>query len=204
MKQSKATYEPIPGNYYDKYHSKNLLHRLLVDNFMRHLDRMVYSMPPSRLLDVGCGEGILSDRYAQAGYEVTGIDYEEEAVVRAQSRCGLRAQIVQGDVYQLGAKGVTWPLVTCIEVLEHLEQPEEALQSLSKITGNTLIVSVPREPLWCALNIMRGKYLARWGNTPGHIQHWSKREFSALVAGYFTIEEVASPLPWILIKATRT
>ena len=45
-----------------------------------------------------------------------------------------------------------------------------------------LLVSVPREPLWRGLNLARGSYLRELGNTPGHLNHWSKRRFASLLA----------------------
>ena len=89
--------------------------------------------------------------------------------------------------------------MVCCEVLEHLEDPEAGLQALQRVARNHLIISVPREPLWCALNMARGKYLTQWGNTPGHIQHWSKEKFIALVSNYFEVIESKSPLPWTML-----
>jgi 2-polyprenyl-3-methyl-5-hydroxy-6-metoxy-1,4-benzoquinol methylase len=90
-------------------------------------------------------------------------------------------------------------LIVCCEVLEHIEDPEAGLKALQKVTMQSLILSVPKEPLWRILNLARGKYITSWGNTPGHIQHWSKREFIQLVSKYFEVVEVRSPFPWTMV-----
>jgi hypothetical protein len=80
-----------------------------------------------------------------------------------------------------------------------LDNPEAGLQGLQRVVERHLIVSVPQAPLWCALNLARGKYISRWGNSPGHIQHWSKSGFIHLVSKYFEVVEVRSPLPWTML-----
>jgi hypothetical protein len=60
-------------------------------------------------------------------------------------------------------------------------------------------VSVPREPLWRALNVARGAYLAQLGNTPGHVNHWSKRAFVSLLGRYGEVVEARSPFPWTML-----
>ena len=44
----------------------------------------------------------------------------------------------------------------------------------------------------------RGKYISSLGNTPGHIQHWSKRSFLNMLNKYVDIVEVLTPLPWTI------
>ena len=90
-------------------------------------------------------------------------------------------------------------LVVCCEVLEHLERPDDGLQVLQAIVSPYLIVSVPREPLWRALNMARGKYWKDRGNTPGHIQNWSQSQLLSLVSRYFDVLEVRSPVPWTIL-----
>ena len=67
--------------------------------------------------------------------------------------------------------------VVCTEVLEHLEEPEKALRELLRVTRRWVILSVPREPLWRVLNMVRGAYLRHFGNTPGHIGGFVERNF---------------------------
>ena len=62
-----------------------------------------------------------------------------------------------------------------------------------------LLVSVPREPLWRALNMARGAYLKDLGNTPGHLNHWSKRGFVQLLSRYGNVVEARSPFPWTML-----
>ena len=47
----------------------------------------------------------------------------------------------------------------------------------------------------------RGKYLSTLGNTPGHVQHWSRRAFARLVDRHFEVTAVHSPLPWTMVAA---
>ena len=80
--------------------------------------------------------------------------------------------------------------------LEHLEDPAGALDVLAGLARPWLLASVPREPLWRVLNCARGKYWADWGNTPGHLQHWSRSGFLAFLERRFQVVEARSPLPW--------
>jgi hypothetical protein len=47
----------------------------------------------------------------------------------------------------------------------------------------------------------RGKYLADLGNTPGHLQHWSRRGFAELVGSQLEVVSVSTPFPWTMIEA---
>jgi hypothetical protein len=58
---------------------------------------------------------------------------------------------------------------------------------------------VPREPVWRMTNMARGAYLRDLGNTPGHLNHWSKRSFVSLLSRYGTVEHVRSPFPWTML-----
>ncbi len=73
-------------------------------------------------------------------------------------------------------------LVTAIEVLEHVPDPVHTLAEMARCAERHLLVSVPREPLWRMLNMARGAYWRELGNTPGHLNHWSRRSFVRLLA----------------------
>jgi hypothetical protein len=92
-------------------------------------------------------------------------------------------------------------LVLGIEVLEHVPDPTAALAELERVSRGRLILSVPREPIWRFANMARGKYLANLGNTPGHIQHWSRRSFAELVGSRLEVVRVSTPFPWTMIEA---
>ena len=90
-------------------------------------------------------------------------------------------------------------LVAATEVLEHVAEPERVLAEMARVARRSLLVSVPREPLWRALNVARGAYLRDLGNTPGHLNHWSRRGFVALLGGYGEVVEIRSPFPWTML-----
>jgi 2-polyprenyl-3-methyl-5-hydroxy-6-metoxy-1,4-benzoquinol methylase len=71
---------------------------------------------------------------------------------------------------------------SAIEVLEHVPEPDHTLAEMARVAERHLLVSVPREPLWRGLNMARGSYLGDWGNTPGHVNHWSKRSFVSFLS----------------------
>ena len=89
-------------------------------------------------------------------------------------------------------------LVVCCEVLEHLSDPEAGLVTVADLADPWAILSVPREPLWRALNLARLRYARDLGNTPWHLNHWSQDEFVAFLRRRMEVVEVRSPLPWTM------
>jgi 2-polyprenyl-3-methyl-5-hydroxy-6-metoxy-1,4-benzoquinol methylase len=91
--------------------------------------------------------------------------------------------------------------VLAIEVLEHLADPTVALAEIARVARGTVVLSVPLEPLWRIGNLLRGRYVSAWGNTPGHIGHWRRREFVRLVSDFLEVVAVSSPVPWTMVAA---
>lgn len=102
------------------------------------------------------------------------------------------------SIYDLEPEKDSADLVVCSEMLEHLKHPEETLCILQRVASDYLIFSVPHEPVWCVLNMMRGKYLDSFGNTPEYFQHWSIKSFAKLVERYFEVIDMRIPAPWIM------
>ena len=190
------------GNFYDKYNTRNPVARRLMQGFLRSFGELVeLAGDAGSAFEVGCGEGELSIRLARAGWCVRGCDIAENAVAEARVRteaAGLSIPFECCDIHELPGRVEPCDLVVCCEVLEHLEDPVAALATLESICRKHLLVSVPREPVWRALNIARGRYWRDFGNTPGHIQHWSQAGFLKLLHRRFDVVAVRSPLPWTL------
>jgi len=193
----------VIGNTFDKYGSRNPIVRLMMTGFNKSLDRFVRKARPKTVHEIGCGEGYWVSRWLAEGIDARGSDFSTKVIAMAGMQ-GLRHGIDPSrfqvrSIYDVKPGRDSADLIVCCEVLEHLENPEAALNALNALNGKDLIVSVPREPLWRVLNMARGKYVMDLGNTPGHIQHWSKSGIIRLVSKYFDIEEVATPLPWTMM-----
>ncbi len=180
----------VTGNTYDKYGSSNPLVRRMMSGFERSLDELLDRAAPASLLDVGCGEGVLVHRWALRlgeGVRVVGIDLQEESL-----QAGWSARSAPNLEYRtVDAKSL--PFVA------HVPQPERTLAEMARCARSHLLVSVPREPLWRALNLARGAYFRQLGNTPGHLNHFSRRSFQRLLSRYGDVVEVRSPLPWTML-----
>src|SRR5258705_4109 len=87
-------------------------------------------------------------------------------------------------------------LVTGIEVLEHVADPDALLAELSRVARGHVLVSVPREPLWRMLNLARGAHWRSLGDTPGHRQHFSRSSLARLASARGRVLAVRTPLPW--------
>ena len=188
------------GNYYDKYRTRNPIARWLMQGFLSGFDRLSSSIPSGPVLEVGCGEGELSMRLAARGHGVRGCDVSADVIDEARGRArlaGLAVEFWQCDIQDLTEQDAA-PLVICCEVLEHLLDPQAGLERLALLARPWLIVSVPREPLWRAMNMARGKYLGQLGNTPGHLNHWGRGAFLSQLRERFDIVETASPVPWTM------
>jgi 2-polyprenyl-3-methyl-5-hydroxy-6-metoxy-1,4-benzoquinol methylase len=199
----------VVGNVYDKYGSANPVVRRIMRGFADALSRLVAQAAPASIHEVGCGEGYWCLEWNGQGIAARGSDFSPTVIELARANAaarGVSPELFQvRSIYDLDAARDGADLVVCCEVLEHLERPDEGLRALRRVAKADLIVSVPREPIWRCLNVARGKYLASLGNTPGHIQHWSRDAFVRLVGRYFEVLEIRSPLPWtmLLCRARR-
>lgn len=193
----------VVGNAYDKYGARNPLVKWIMQGFESALSELVDRASPLTVHEIGCGEGYWVLRWHEQGLKVRGCDFSTQVIGLARENAvarGLPPELFEArSIYDLEAGRDDADLVVCCEVLEHLERPDAALRALQRVVGRYLIVSVPREPLWRVLNLVRGHYLADWGNTPGHIQHWTRRAFVRLVSAYFEVIEVKTPLPWTML-----
>lgn len=199
-----ADYGNVSGNHYDKYATGNPIARALMNGFFGAFDALSAQTGARTAYEIGCGEGELSLRLLGQGVDVSGCDLEADAVAEANARSvagGHRTRFAVRSIYDLADGEIAADLVVCCEVLEHLPDPRLGLERLAAQRMDHILLSVPREPIWRVLNCARGKYLADFGNTPGHLQHWSRTGFINLVSGYFEIVAIRSPLPWTMVLA---
>lgn len=189
----------VLGNVYDKYASANPLARRLVQNYFRNLDALLERIRPRRILEVGCGEGYLAERLARADPDVTVVGVDLSASLFPRNPETSRTVFAVQSAYHLGFPGNAFDLVLGAEVLEHLADPPTALREMLRVSRRHLLLSVPREPLWRMMNLARLAYVRDWGNTPGHLQHWSSRRFLELLERFGTVRAVRRPLPWTMV-----
>jgi 2-polyprenyl-3-methyl-5-hydroxy-6-metoxy-1,4-benzoquinol methylase len=192
------------GNTFDKYGSQNPVVRRLMAGFESSLDELLVRAAPDSILDIGCGEGVLTEQWASRLGErrVVGVDLEDPKLAaewaRRDGRTNLEFRaldVTEGLPFHDGE----FDLVTATEVLEHVPEPGRVVGEMARVASGHLIVSVPREPLWRALNVARGAYLRDLGNTPGHINHWSRRSFVSLLSRHGQVAEIRSPFPWTML-----
>ena len=195
--------EAVPtGNVYDKYGSTNPVVRRLMAGFEVALDDLWQQAAPESALDVGCGEGVLTERFAERldGGHVVGIDLDDP-VLRSEwarrTRPNVEFRAYEG--LELPFRSGEFDIACAIEVLEHVPDPERTLAEMVRVARRHVLVSVPREPLWRGLNMLRGAYVRQLGNTPGHVNHWSKRGFLDFVNKHGQIAAVRSPFPWTML-----
>ncbi|MCR5432706.1 MAG: class I SAM-dependent methyltransferase [Lachnospiraceae bacterium] len=197
--------ENVAGNHYDKYNSKNPIEKKLMKGFFDSakgmFDIVKKDGEPIRILEAGCGEGIFTSfvRKNFPGSQIEAFDLEDVVIKKAvNSFSDLNINFYTCSIYDTGKEDDSVPFIVCSEVMEHLEDPVVALRELIRIGSVYIFVSVPNEPIWRILNMCRFKYLKDLGNTPGHINHFSKKGFLGLIkkAGSCRVVAYKKTLPW--------
>ncbi len=194
----------VVGNYFNKYESGNPLVRRLMQRFARGFDELAALSGATLAHEVGCGEGYLCERLLTAGFHVKGSELSPDVVAVAKARLAHHPGLIglkAASIYDLQPRQDAAGLIVCCEVLEHLPDPDAALDILAGLADPWLLTSVPHEPWWRILNAARGKYLAHLGNTPGHLQHWSRTGFQRFLNQRFDIVASRPVFPWTMFLA---
>lgn len=159
-------------------------------------------------IELGAGEGFSTERLRNMlpdSVTLEASEYVPALVPKAQKR-NPSVKVREESVYEIQAKDNTYDLIFLLEVMEHLDYPDKALQEIARVLkpDGYLVLGVPREPLWCCLNMARGKYLTHLGNTPGHLNHWPSFMLKRFVGKHFgPVRVCRKPLPWTQVLAQK-
>jgi SAM-dependent methyltransferase len=172
-----------------EYHSANLskweYSGALYQRHLRlYLDAMFALLQETgarSVLDAGCGEGVVYRAMRKRGFdgEWTGIDVSVDAIDYAK-RESPEATWLVGSILDLPFPSKSFDLVLSSQVLEHLDEPQKALQEFVRCTRQWLLISVPYEPLFRWFTWLSVRF--HLGGDPGHVHHWRPREFRRLLS----------------------
>ena len=171
-------------------HAGQALNRLrLWYTVVRGPYRAIAQLPPGRLLDVGCGGGVLGEVFVRRGWEVHGVDPSADACSGASKR-GLVVHC--GEIDDAPWARSSFDAVIFNHSLEHLDDPIRALRQARQFMrdGGLLVVSVPNFGCW-QRRVFRGRWFQL--DVPRHLQHFDRTTLTTLVreAGF-------------AVRATRT
>lgn len=200
MKNIKIEDGVVVGTSGDKLTNTNPIARYLMRNFDHKLLELIRQQAASSILEIGCGEGHVTEillQHTQA--KILATDISHSLIKSARAR--MQDPRIEFRAVKLEETDIDFQpdLLVCCEVLEHLEDPHAGLQRLAAFQAGRYILSVPREPIFRGMNMARGAYFKDFGNSPGHLHHWSKSAFIRLISSYFDVIESRSPLPWTMV-----
>lgn len=190
------------GNVYNKYESRNPVEKYLMSCFFKGLSEWTACFQ-GRVADVGCGEGYIV-RFLQQQTQgiLLGMDLYPQVLATAK-RSSPGVEFIAASIDRTPLKDKSLDTVLCLEILEHLERPEKALQEMARVSRKHIILSVPWEPFWRLANMVRFKYWSSLGNTPGHLQHWTKRSFKKFLTQFSPKNiEIKRRGLWMMAKIT--
>jgi 2-polyprenyl-3-methyl-5-hydroxy-6-metoxy-1,4-benzoquinol methylase len=198
----------VIGNHTHKYTARNPAIRLLTERWVANLHRVFGQVsrdrsgpPVGQALEVGCGEGVIAAGMHRRWDEVVALDLPD-AGLRADWRHVPGPRFLHASALHLPFGHSRFDVVVAAEVLEHLPDPGRGLEEMARVSRRHLVLSVPREPIFRGCNLVAGRYLGDLGNTPGHLNHWSRRGFVRFVSDVAEVREVTSPFPWTTVWAT--
>lgn len=145
----------------------------------------------ARLLDVGCGHGEYLDNMRSAGWEVTGVEPDEESVRAGRSRHGL--EIHHGVLEDVGLPDNTFDVITMQHVIEHLPNPGRTLRCVHRLLrpGGRLVIATPN-----VHSLARRLFSSHWvsWDPPRHLFVFSRQALRHVVtdAG-FCVRQVWTP-----------
>ncbi len=192
----------ITGNFYNKYETKNPIELLLMGNFKKKFIKSIEKLSIENIYEIGAGEGYLLQIIQDTipSFNLFGSDIDFGLVSNSNKNTdGIRWVINSAEFIPLSTNSID--LLLASEVLEHLQNPHLFLLECQRIQAKYYFFSVPFEPLWRILNIIRGKYIKNLGNTPGHINHFSRKKIFKLIDEYLLVEEISLVFPWIFVMA---
>ncbi|MEC7521321.1 MAG: class I SAM-dependent methyltransferase [Myxococcota bacterium] len=191
-----------PTSNYGKYQTGNPVMRWVIARFLDRVVALVGAQEPRTVVDLGCGEGMVARRLS-GDIDYLGLELNPVAVEVARREVpAMRFEVA--DIVRRAPERDWADVALCLEVLEHLDDPEPAVARIAEWTRGVAIVSVPWEPFFRGGNFLRGKYVARLGNHPEHVQQFGPRALSRLLERHFRVVRIETCFPWLIAVAAGT
>jgi 2-polyprenyl-6-hydroxyphenyl methylase/3-demethylubiquinone-9 3-methyltransferase len=142
-----ARFDALASQWWDPSGPMRPLHQMNPARIGWIQERIARRSPEgTRVLDVGCGAGLAAEALARWGHEVTGVDAAGEAIEAARAHAEgqkLRLTYRAGVAEDLLAEGARFPVITALEVIEHVPEPAAFMQVLADLLepGGVLFLS---------------------------------------------------------------
>ncbi len=183
-----ARFEAMAAEWWDPHGKFRPLHKFnpvrlgwIRDRLLGRFGRDAASPRPLeglRILDIGCGGGLVAEPMARLGATVTGVDASHRNVEVARihaAQGGLAIDYRQGTAEELLAAGERFDVVLSLEVVEHVADPAAFLGACAGLVapgGALFVATINRTPQAFALAIVGAEYVLRW--LPRGTHSWSK------------------------------
>jgi 2-polyprenyl-3-methyl-5-hydroxy-6-metoxy-1,4-benzoquinol methylase len=152
----------------------------IVKMYQRTVALIAGEVPEKRSIDIGCGRGYFPAALRALGWNATGVEISDSASATARKTLGMDVFTGTVEQYAASSSAKPFPLVTAIDVIEHVPSPDAFVAAIAKITapGGQVIIDTPNA---LAHNIgVKGK--SWWGFNPFHIYFFSIENLTRLLA----------------------
>ncbi|MEN6374681.1 MAG: class I SAM-dependent methyltransferase [Smithella sp.] len=189
----KKYYQEGLGSYDVAYTEEEITYfKLKASLIYREIEKLIHAAKGKKLLDVGCGEGWIMDKFFQSGVSVTGLDFSRFALEKMHPH--LLPFFEQGNIYDVLQEKlkqqITFDFIVCANVLEHVVDPAGLLSIIRSLMhpNSLLVLIVPNDFSALHQHLLETKKISRefWLCYPDHLSYFSKESMQKFLkdSGY--------------------
>ncbi len=163
----------------------------------RHREAVRMVAKGEKVLDIGCGDGLLLEALTKKGALVSGVDISEEGVRKCKAK-GFDASVVDVSNEKLPFPDYSFDVVTILDILEHVYDPEVILREAMRVSKKYIIISVPNfNSLPARIQVLAGKVPENNLPHKGHLYWFNQRVLSKMLKkNHLKVEEMSCNTIW--------